>query len=67
MITSSTGRYTRASSALRTLSLALSMIVLYLTKQIDQTLVVICSDFGLLGIPFGNQRHRDVQFCRSWH
>ena len=41
ILTSSTGKYTRASRALRTLSLALSMVVRCLTKQGDQRLNVI--------------------------
>ena len=36
------------------------MNALYLTKRIDQALSVIYGGFGLLGIPFGNQRHQHL-------
>ena len=48
ILTSSTGKYTRASRALRTLSLALSIIVRYLTKQSDQSFNVIWASFACL-------------------
>ena len=55
ILTSSTGKYTRASSALRTLSLALSMIVRYLTKQSNQTLNAVWAYTSLWS--FSDQGH----------